>query len=229
MLACFYSVACSGVNRLVHMFFTCANAALQPSQARYQCPKPSELCHTRTTASPSPSAQQCFSVHRAGGGCGAGGSTKRKEIQQRLSLPPLLHPSTTHHPSINSPTLVVRLTPPSPSLVHAHTTQAHQQPLSIPAAASIMSGGGEISKKAFPLASADLTVSILDLIQQANNYKQLKKGANEGKEEKKEELRGRMTGEARAWGCVGSCVGVCGKLSSGWPSWLWCGRGGWKE
>ena len=44
-----------------------------------------------------------------------------------------------------------------------------------------MSEGGEISKKAFPLASADLTVSILDLIQQANNYKQLKKGANEGK------------------------------------------------
>lgn len=37
-----------------------------------------------------------------------------------------------------------------------------------------------MSKKAFPLASADLTVSILDLIQQANNYKQLKKGANEG-------------------------------------------------
>ena len=39
---------------------------------------------------------------------------------------------------------------------------------------------GEISKKAFPLASADLTISILELIQQANNYKQLKKGANEG-------------------------------------------------
>lgn len=37
-----------------------------------------------------------------------------------------------------------------------------------------------MSKKAFPLASADLTVSILDLAQQANNYKQLKKGANEG-------------------------------------------------
>lgn len=40
--------------------------------------------------------------------------------------------------------------------------------------------GTEVSKKAFPLASADLTVAILDLIQQANNYKQLKKGANEG-------------------------------------------------
>lgn len=48
-----------------------------------------------------------------------------------------------------------------------------------------MSEGGEISKKAFPLASADLTVSILDLIQQANNYKQLKKGANEGKEQER--------------------------------------------
>jgi hypothetical protein len=45
-----------------------------------------------------------------------------------------------------------------------------------------MSNGGEISKKAFPLASADLTVSILDLVQQANNYKQLKKGANEGED-----------------------------------------------
>ncbi|CAM9553950.1 unnamed protein product [Chrysoparadoxa australica] len=33
--------------------------------------------------------------------------------------------------------------------------------------------------KAFPLAGADLTVTILDLVQQAANYKQLKKGANE--------------------------------------------------
>lgn len=36
-----------------------------------------------------------------------------------------------------------------------------------------------ISAKAFPLAESDLTVSILDLVQQATNYKQLKKGANE--------------------------------------------------
>lgn len=35
--------------------------------------------------------------------------------------------------------------------------------------------------KAYPLSGADLTVTILDLIQQASNYKQLKKGANEGK------------------------------------------------
>ncbi len=33
--------------------------------------------------------------------------------------------------------------------------------------------------KAFPLADAELTVAILDLVQQASNYKQLKKGANE--------------------------------------------------
>jgi U4/U6 small nuclear ribonucleoprotein SNU13 len=33
--------------------------------------------------------------------------------------------------------------------------------------------------KAFPLADANLTNQILDLCQQASNYKQLKKGANE--------------------------------------------------
>merc|ERR1719218_109462 len=33
--------------------------------------------------------------------------------------------------------------------------------------------------KAFPLADAQLTVTILDVIQQAANFKQLKKGANE--------------------------------------------------
>jgi U4/U6 small nuclear ribonucleoprotein SNU13 len=33
--------------------------------------------------------------------------------------------------------------------------------------------------KAWPLADADLTNSILDLVQQASQYKQLKKGANE--------------------------------------------------
>ena len=32
--------------------------------------------------------------------------------------------------------------------------------------------------KAYPLAGADLSVTILDLVQQAANYKQLKKGAN---------------------------------------------------
>ena len=33
--------------------------------------------------------------------------------------------------------------------------------------------------KAFPLANADLTTKILDVVQQAANYKQLKRGANE--------------------------------------------------
>ncbi|KAJ3350823.1 RNA binding protein snu13 [Kappamyces sp. JEL0680] len=33
--------------------------------------------------------------------------------------------------------------------------------------------------KAFPLASADLSNKIIDLVQQASHYKQLKKGANE--------------------------------------------------
>jgi U4/U6 small nuclear ribonucleoprotein SNU13 len=37
----------------------------------------------------------------------------------------------------------------------------------------------ETNPKAYPLAGQDLAVSILDLVQQASNYKQLKKGANE--------------------------------------------------
>ncbi|KAL9715408.1 RNA binding protein snu13 [Leucoagaricus gongylophorus] len=37
----------------------------------------------------------------------------------------------------------------------------------------------EETKKAFPLASADLTNELLDLVQQATAYKQVKKGANE--------------------------------------------------
>ena len=36
-----------------------------------------------------------------------------------------------------------------------------------------------VNPKAFPLADAELTVAILDAVQQASNYKQLKKGANE--------------------------------------------------
>merc|ERR1712051_502736 len=36
-----------------------------------------------------------------------------------------------------------------------------------------------MSEKAFPLADADLTIALLDLLQQATNYKQTKKGANE--------------------------------------------------
>ena len=37
----------------------------------------------------------------------------------------------------------------------------------------------EISPKAFPLAAPDLTLKILELLKQADNYKQLKRGANE--------------------------------------------------
>ncbi|GAA5835403.1 hypothetical protein JCM3775_002297 [Rhodotorula graminis] len=37
----------------------------------------------------------------------------------------------------------------------------------------------ETNPKAFPLADAALTNQILDLVQQASHYKQLKKGANE--------------------------------------------------
>lgn len=38
----------------------------------------------------------------------------------------------------------------------------------------------DVNPKAYPLADAELTVKILDLIQQAVSYRQLKKGANEG-------------------------------------------------
>ncbi|KAK6170409.1 hypothetical protein SNE40_018813 [Patella caerulea] len=37
----------------------------------------------------------------------------------------------------------------------------------------------EVNPKAYPLAEPQLTQSILDLVQQATNYKQIKKGANE--------------------------------------------------
>ncbi|KAF3672885.1 NHP2-like protein 1 [Capsicum annuum] len=36
-----------------------------------------------------------------------------------------------------------------------------------------------VNPKAYPLADAQLTTTIMDLVQQAANYKQLKKGANE--------------------------------------------------
>ena len=37
-----------------------------------------------------------------------------------------------------------------------------------------------MNPKAYPLADATLSKTILDLLQQAANYKQLRKGANEG-------------------------------------------------
>lgn len=40
--------------------------------------------------------------------------------------------------------------------------------------------GEAVNPKAYPLADAQMTITILDLVQQAANYKQLKKGANEG-------------------------------------------------
>ena len=41
-------------------------------------------------------------------------------------------------------------------------------------------GDEEVNPKAYPLATPDLSNKLLDLVQQACNYKQLKKGANEG-------------------------------------------------
>jgi len=37
----------------------------------------------------------------------------------------------------------------------------------------------KVNKKAYPLAETKLSATILELVQQASNYKQLKKGANE--------------------------------------------------
>lgn len=37
----------------------------------------------------------------------------------------------------------------------------------------------KVNPKAYPLSDPQLTVTILDLLQQATNYKQIKKGANE--------------------------------------------------
>lgn len=37
----------------------------------------------------------------------------------------------------------------------------------------------KVNPKAYPLADTSLTITILDLVQQAVNYKQVKKGANE--------------------------------------------------
>ena len=48
----------------------------------------------------------------------------------------------------------------------------------MPLSVVCQSSEGSISK-AYPLASPQLSNTILDLVQQANNYKQIKKGANE--------------------------------------------------
>lgn len=42
-----------------------------------------------------------------------------------------------------------------------------------------MASDSSVNPKAYPLADSQLSVTILELVQQAANYKQLKKGANE--------------------------------------------------
>mmetsp|Transcript_9649 Transcript_9649/g.14529 ORF Transcript_9649/g.14529 Transcript_9649/m.14529 type:complete len:130 (+) Transcript_9649:93-482(+) len=42
-----------------------------------------------------------------------------------------------------------------------------------------MASSNDANPKAFPMADGPLTVTILELLQQATNYRQLKKGANE--------------------------------------------------
>lgn len=44
----------------------------------------------------------------------------------------------------------------------------------------LLQAESDVNPKAYPLADATLTKTILDLVQQAANYKQLRKGANEG-------------------------------------------------
>ena len=44
---------------------------------------------------------------------------------------------------------------------------------------SSLQAEGDVNPKAYPLAEAALTTKILNLVQQAVNYKQLRKGANE--------------------------------------------------
>jgi len=61
----------------------------------------------------------------------------------------------------------------------AHFHGPHSIPLS-PPQADAGAADGDVNPKAYPLADDALTVKILDLVQQASNYKQLKKGANEG-------------------------------------------------
>jgi U4/U6 small nuclear ribonucleoprotein SNU13 len=39
--------------------------------------------------------------------------------------------------------------------------------------------GDKVNPKAYPLADNQLSIQLLDLVQQATNYKQLKRGANE--------------------------------------------------
>lgn len=47
--------------------------------------------------------------------------------------------------------------------------------------AGLFQAESDVNPKAYPLADATLSKTILDLVQQAANYKQLRKGANEGR------------------------------------------------
>jgi hypothetical protein len=69
----------------------------------------------------------------------------------------------------------------------------------------------EVNPKAYPLAGADLTVTILDLVQQAANYKQLKKGANEGERGASAAVLCTLTALMVCWRLFGR-VGVCGAV-----------------
>jgi hypothetical protein len=50
----------------------------------------------------------------------------------------------------------------------------------VPCRGTLPAAADAPASKAFPMADASLTVTILDVVQQASNYKQLRKGANEG-------------------------------------------------
>lgn len=69
----------------------------------------------------------------------------------------------------------------SPANAHHHRSPSRElSPLSPGATPLVRAQADAPNPKAFPLADANLSVTILDIVQQAANYKQLKKGANEG-------------------------------------------------
>lgn len=78
--------------------------------------------------------------------------------------------------------MVTRMKPASKLTRTVAPLRAHSSPLTNLLAADVCrcSAQAEPNPKAFPLADAQLSVTILDVVQQAANYKQLKKGANEG-------------------------------------------------
>ena len=82
------------------------------------------------------------------------------------------HPCAIHAPTARMLTLcahaLLSSAPPPAVILQVKLLQTYS-----------MSEAAKVNPKAFPLADAKLTVTILDLVQQAANYKQLKKGANE--------------------------------------------------